>query len=110
MTDAAARGTRLYGTARFVAKAGKERELEAALTKVVEQTSREPGSLRLNLIRSKDQPAIFHIHSVWKDEAALHAHMEQPYVRQFLATGEDLQAETASVSFGLPVTTPSEPA
>jgi len=97
----------IHGNARFVAKAGKEAELQRALLDVVLATRREEGNLRADMFRSKDQPSIFYLVSAWRDDAALESHFQQPYVRSFLADATALQAETSSVGFGVMVSEPA---
>jgi quinol monooxygenase YgiN len=97
----------IHGNARFVAKAGKEAELERALLDVVVATRQEEGNLRVDMFRSKDQPSIFYLVSAWRNEAALESHFQQSYVRSFLSDAPALQAETSTVGFGVMVSQPA---
>lgn len=83
--------------ARFLAKAGKEEEMKAALLKAIDPTRAEPGNISYDLHQAPDQPAVFFFHERWKDEAALQQHMQTPHLKALAATAEELQLEPFSV-------------
>lgn len=87
----------LYVFARFLAKAGREEDLHRALDSLVAPTRQEAGNLQYDVFRLREQPAVFYLAECWKDEAALAAHFEQPYLKEFLAAIPELQAEPFSM-------------
>jgi quinol monooxygenase YgiN len=76
--------TELFIFARFHARSGQEKGVEAALRKVVTPTRQEPGCLSIHVFRSIRDARLFYIHSRWVDEAAFDNHVDQPYTRQFV--------------------------
>ncbi|AKU98381.1 hypothetical protein AKJ09_05045 [Labilithrix luteola] len=74
----------LTKTAFFTAKPGGEDALGARLLALVEPTRTEPGCVRYGILRSADQPDLWFVYEDWRDEAAFDAHMQTPYVQQFM--------------------------
>jgi quinol monooxygenase YgiN len=64
---------------RFQARPGRAAEVEAALREVAAPTRAEPGCLAFGLFRSLRDPALFHVHSRWRDEAAFDLHASLPH-------------------------------
>ena len=74
----------------FRARPGREREVEAAIRKVVPLTRREPACRSIHGFRSNRDASRFFIHSRWTDEAAFDAHAALPHTVEFIATVEPL--------------------
>jgi quinol monooxygenase YgiN len=70
--------------ARFHARPGNEDALEKTLLAVVAPTRQEPGCVSIDVFRSTREPALFYIHSRWKDEAAFEEHAGLPHTARFL--------------------------
>jgi len=45
----------------------------------------EPGILRFDLARDRDDPHAVHVYAVYRDEAAYDFHLQQPYYRDLMA-------------------------
>ena len=82
----------------FRARPGCERDVEAAIRKVVPQTRSEPACLAINAFRSNREAGLFFIHSRWTDEAAFEAHAALPHTIEFLATVEPLITNEVDVA------------
>jgi len=67
------------------AKTEKRAEVRRRLQDLAAQTHREPGNINYILHEVPSQPDLFLIYENWKDQAALDFHMEQDYLKQFLA-------------------------
>jgi quinol monooxygenase YgiN len=76
--------------ARFHAKPGNEAAVEQALRDVAGPSREEPGCLALDDFRSIRDPALFFVHSRWKDEAAFEEHARLPHTVRFLELVEPL--------------------
>jgi len=82
----------------FRARPGREREVEAAIRKVVPPTRRESTCLSIHAFRSNRDATLFFIHSRWIDEAAFDAHASLPHTLEFIATvGPLITAEEVEV-------------
>jgi quinol monooxygenase YgiN len=74
----------LFIFARFHARAGQERAVEAALREVIGPSSEEPGCVSIGAFRSTRDRQLFYIHSRWKDEPAFETHAGLPHTVRFL--------------------------
>ncbi|GAB6038447.1 hypothetical protein JCM15519_30060 [Fundidesulfovibrio butyratiphilus] len=86
-------------TALLTAKPGKEAELEALATAMVEHVKDEPGALEYTLHRGVDNPHIFVFHERYADQTACEAHMGTPYLARFLGQAAELLACEPQVHF-----------
>jgi quinol monooxygenase YgiN len=50
----------------------------------------EPGILRFDLARDRDDPHAVHVYAVYRDEAAYAFHVQQPYYAELMARIEPL--------------------
>jgi len=80
----------IYIFARFHASPGNEKGVEDAIRAGLAPTRAEAGCVSSNGFRALRDPALFFIHSVWKDEAAFELHAEMPHTVRFLETVEPL--------------------
>ena len=67
----------------------KERLKQTLLSMAVE-THKEPGNITYDLHESVDDDSLFIIYETWKDQTALDAHMNQPYLKAFRAETDEL--------------------
>jgi len=91
---------RLTVVAVFVARPGRETDLERALLALVEPTRAESGCLRYELNRSTRQPGQLFFTEVWASAASHREHLETPHVRAVLAALPDLTAVPLREYFG----------
>ena len=57
------------------------------------QTIREPGNLRFDVLRSRDDPDRFVLYEAWRDEAGMLAHKETAHYRRWRETVAEWMAE-----------------
>ena len=69
--------------ATFKAKAGKEMELEDALTSIIPKVQGEEGTLMYTIHKSKADSGQFLFYEKYKDKAALDLHSSTPYFKAF---------------------------
>jgi quinol monooxygenase YgiN len=80
----------VYIFARFHARAGLERELEAVILESVRASRDEAGCRSIHAFRSTRKPRLFYIHSCFADEAAFELHAALPHTVRFLGRAEAL--------------------
>ena len=56
-------------------------EFENGMRALLTPTQSEPGCLRFDFYSQRDETGVFWIIESWRDEEALKAHYEQPYVK-----------------------------
>lgn len=71
--------------AKLQAKAGKEREVEAALKEVVQLVKDEPGALTYSLHRSINHSERFLFYEKYRDNKAFEDHIATPYFKELIA-------------------------
>ena len=69
---------------RFHAREGQEDRIEAAMREAATDVRAEPGCLGIDYFRSTRDPALFYIHSSWRDEAAFEVHANLPHTLRFI--------------------------
>ena len=72
------------------AKAGKEKELEAAFAPCIAATKKESGCLAYELNRDPDDPTAYVMFEKFKNVAALEAHLKQEHTTKLLKALESL--------------------
>jgi quinol monooxygenase YgiN len=85
--------------ARIKAKPGMEGRMRQDLLSVLTPTRAESGCITFDLLIDKNDPSIFVLYENWKDQAALDAHFQQPYVKEVMKAYEETSAEPLSVMF-----------
>jgi quinol monooxygenase YgiN len=85
--------------ARIKAKPGMEGRMRQDLLSVLAPTRAESGCITFDLLIDKNDPSIFVLYESWKDQAALDAHFQQPYVKEVMKAYEETSAEPLSVMF-----------
>lgn len=58
----------------------------------------EEGCINYDVHQALDDPAVFVWHETWKDRAALDAHFELPYFKEFFARAGELAAEPPQIT------------
>ena len=71
----------VHVVARFLAKPGKERELEGILTALVVPSRREIGCYQYDLLRNASDPCDFCFVERWGDDRALDQHNATGHVK-----------------------------
>lgn len=59
-------------------------EAAEALKTLAEETVKEPGCHKFDVLRSRENPGHFILWECWEDEAALKAHFEMPHTKSLL--------------------------
>lgn len=77
--------------ATWIANAGEEETVRAALEKLSPASREEPGNLYYQAYQSPDEPNVFRIFEVYTDEAAFKKHGTYPHFEQW-ALGEAIPA------------------
>ena len=83
---------------RLHASPGREDEVRAAMTKVVNASRTEPGCVSMHGFRSFRDPRLFFIHSVWKDGRAFDVHAEYAHTVEFISAIDGMLDEPRAVS------------
>ena len=63
-------------------------EFVRMMRKITEETRKEEGCLRFDFLRSQEHDYKFTTYEIFKNEAALAAHMEMPHTAMFKAFAE----------------------
>ena len=74
------------------AKKGSEQALRQELQLLIGNSRNEPGNIHYDLYQAIDNESIFLFHESWKNQKALDDHMDTPYLKRFLAKGDELLA------------------
>jgi len=67
----------------WMAKTGRETEVAGVLTKLTDESRKEPGCLMYQAHRHKTEPRRFFIYEQYKDDAAMEAHRAAPHFLQY---------------------------
>ena len=87
--------------ATLTAQPGKADDVRAALTTLVAATRKEPGNVHYMLHEDPKTTGSFYVFEIYKDEAAVDAHMKSPHLAAaFAAVGHMLA--------GAPIITPTK--
>jgi quinol monooxygenase YgiN len=69
------------------------------LREMAELTRKEPGNINYIIHELTEEAESFIIYENWRDQAALDFHMDQEYLKKFLADGDTLLAEEIKGTF-----------
>ena len=69
------------------------------LLEMAKLTVQEPGNINYIVHELTEETGSFVIYENWRDQAALDFHMDQEYLKKFLADSETLLAEEISGTF-----------
>jgi quinol monooxygenase YgiN len=67
----------------WMAKVGREAEVEAVFSRLTEESRKEPGCVMYLVHRHKTEPRRFLVYEQYKDDAALEAHRAAPHFLQY---------------------------
>ncbi len=67
----------------WVARTGREAEVAALLSKLTEESRKEPGCVMYQVHRHRTEPRRFFIYEQYKDDAAIEAHRAAPHFLQY---------------------------
>jgi quinol monooxygenase YgiN len=67
----------------WMAKVGREAEVTGVLSKLTDESRKEPGCVMYQVHRHKTEPRRFFIYEQYKDDAALEAHRATPHFLQY---------------------------
>jgi quinol monooxygenase YgiN len=90
-------------TAVFTAKPGKAKELEDLLRSLTGPSRAEPGNLRYDLWRDRDDAGRLVLDELYTDDAAVEAHRAAPYFQVYLSKIGDLAFRVAVTSQAIDV-------
>lgn len=83
--------------AHIKAKPGLEARMQQDLISLIAPTRAESGCITFDLLKDTTDPTMFVLYENWKDQAALDAHFQQPYVQRVLQAYEETLAEPIEV-------------
>ena len=78
-------GGGLLVVAQWEAKEGQADKVAAILDQFLPEAQKDPGAKLFLIGRNKDNPAQFLFYELFRDEAALKAHMESGYFKTYIA-------------------------
>ena len=78
-------GGGLLVVAQWEAKEGQADKVAAILDSFLPEAQKDPGAKLFLIGRNKDNPAQFLFYELFRDEAALKAHMESGYFKTYIA-------------------------
>ena len=81
------------------ARAGKEREVEAALKEMIQNVKTEPGAVTYNLHRSVNHPEKFMFYERYRDNKPFEDHMATPYFKDLLAKIKPMLEKDPNLDF-----------
>lgn len=87
----------------MLVKAGAETKCKEYIHILQEHSRKEPGCVQYVGHQSVDDPRRFLFYEVYKDQAALQAHREAPYFKQYVHGGLDTIMESRSRELYAPV-------
>jgi (4S)-4-hydroxy-5-phosphonooxypentane-2,3-dione isomerase len=67
----------------WMAKTGRETEVAGILSKLTDESRKEPGCLMYQAHRHKTEPRRFFIYEQYQDDAAMEAHRAAPHFLQY---------------------------
>ncbi len=83
--------------ARFVAKAGKEKELKELLSSAVEPTHAEAGCKIYDLYEAPEAGRFF-FWELWESQEALNDHRDAPHIQKLVKRANELVSEPIELS------------
>jgi quinol monooxygenase YgiN len=79
--------------------------LEAAVTNATRSAADEPGCLRFDVIRDRDDPDCLYYYEVYGDDAALATHRQTPHFKAYAEQIQPWLASPPERHYGTPITT-----
>ena len=88
----------IYLTATLSSKPEFTQEVKAFLQHMVVESRKDAGCIQYNLHQGIDDQNVFVFQEIWESKAALDAHNEQPFIREFLELAQT-KLQTAPAVF-----------
>lgn len=70
--------------ARLNARPNSVKQLEAELRNLLESTRTEPGAVIYTIQQGLENPLLWNVYEVYRNQEAMDAHMNSPHLRAFL--------------------------
>lgn len=83
--------------AQFTVLPGSEARVTQMVRSLAEQVRNEPGNVLFEVHTRADDPRLYWIYEVYRDEKAFQAHLAAPYGARFNAQLQDLIEEDGSI-------------
>ena len=80
----------------WMAKVGRETDVAGVFSKLTEESRKEPGCMIYIGHQSTEDPRKFMFYEQYRDHAALEAHRNAPYFKQYVNAGLDTIMEQRS--------------
>jgi len=90
-------------TARIRVQPGKEEQFQQEFAPVVTLTRSEVGCIAYDLHQATTDPSLFLLSEQWVSQAALQAHLAQPYIRALAEKSSEILAESPKVESWTPI-------
>ena len=74
--------------------------LEVSRDNARRSTADEPGCLRFDIIRDRNDPFCFRFYEVYQDDAALASHRQTPHFKRYIETTPEWLTEPAERQLG----------
>jgi quinol monooxygenase YgiN/ketosteroid isomerase-like protein len=92
------------------ARPERAKELGQLLSGFAARSRREPGCLESRIHRDREDPHLFVFYESWASEADVATHLDQPYMKQFLAERMDYLSQDLRVhQLEVPLPEPADP-
>jgi autoinducer 2-degrading protein len=79
--------------------------IEAAVTNATRSAEDEPGCVRFDVIRDRDDPNCLYFFEVYRDDAALATHRQTPHFKAYAEKIQSWLGAPPERRFGTPITT-----
>lgn len=90
-------------TARIRVQPGQEERFQQELAPAIAQTRAEAGCIAYDLHQATTDPSLFLLFESWVSEAALQAHLAQPYIQALAEKSGEILAESPQVEIWQPL-------
>lgn len=78
--------------------------IEAAVANATRSAADEPGCVRFDVIRDRDDPNCLYFFEVYRDDAALATHRQTPHFKAYFEKTQSWLAAPPERRFGTPIT------
>ncbi len=82
----------------FKAKESTKQIVREELKQLAAATRKEKGNINYDLHVANADDGLFILYEIWKDQAALDSHMNQPYLKSFLSKLPELLERPADIN------------
>jgi quinol monooxygenase YgiN len=78
--------------------------VEAAVANATRSAAEEPGCVRFDVIRDRDDPNCLYYYEVYRDDAALATHRQTPHFKAYVEKIQPWLAAPPERHYGTPIT------